>query len=129
MNEQAGVTISKEQQITYTKKEYSYVISNRDWKRITKTINRLESPSPMWSNVAWGSLGIGISCLLSWFTNKNILWFLIVGCLAFGVAICSFCMAYSVTKKYESSKAHLIEVVEDIEDAIMTKSEDTSVNS
>ena len=121
MGDKAGVTINKEQQIIYTKSEQSYIISRRDWKRLTGTIQKLCLSSDKWSNIAWGTLGIGSSCLLSWGTGTNDTWLLVVGCTAIGVAIFSFIAKHSEHLQHKSSIDNLKEVVLDIEEAIMSK--------
>lgn len=121
MSEQVGITINKEQQITYTKKEQSYIISSRDWKRLTKSINRLRNYVDIWSNVASGALGIGSSCILSWVTGYKAIWLLVIGCTALGISVCSFVgMLYAKTQN-SGSIDNLKEVVQDIEDAIISK--------
>lgn len=121
MNDQGGVTISTEQQIFYAKKEYSYVISKRDWTRVTTTIDKLQGPSAVWSNVAWGTLGIAVSCLASWATCNDTIYLLGIGCLASGIAVCSFFANYFTKKTYIASLSLLKEVVEEIENVIIEK--------
>lgn len=121
MGDKAGVTINKEQQIIYTKSEQSYIISRRDWKRLTRTIQKLRISSDKWSNVAWGTLGIGSSCVLSWVTGVKGTWLLVVGCTAIGVAVISFIAKHSERHQHKTSIENLKEVVLDIEEAIMSK--------
>lgn len=121
MGDQTGIKINTQQQIIYTKTEHSYVISRRDWNRIKKTIDSLTLDSITWSNVAWGTLGIGCSCLLSWFTGVKFIWLIVVGCTALGVSLCSFVGTHSDKIKHKGSVDNLKEVIQDIEDAITSK--------
>lgn len=121
MVDQVGITISKEQQITYVRKECSYIITSRDWKRLKKTLERAHALSNVWSNVAWGTLGIGSSCLTSYFTGDKATWLLVVGCTTMGVAICSFICTLGESRTHQSSIEGLKEVVQEIEDAIVSK--------
>lgn len=121
MGDKAGVTINKEQQIIYTKSEQSYVISRRDWQRLTRTIQKLHLSSDKWSNVAWGTLGIGSSCVLSWVTAAKDTWLLVVGCTAIGIAVISFIAKHSERHQQKISIENLKEVVLEIEEAIMSK--------
>lgn len=50
MANKADLTISKEQQVTYTTIERSYLISRRDWSRLSKTIERLRPFTHYWLN-------------------------------------------------------------------------------
>ena len=121
MSDKAGVTINTQQQITYTKTEHSYVISRRDWNRIKKTIESLKLDLITWSNLAWGMLGLGSSCLLSWFTGPQYLWLIVVGCTTLGISVCAFIVAYCDRNKQKISIENLKDVLQDIEDAIISK--------
>lgn len=125
MSEQAGFTINTEQEVSYTRKERSYLISKRDWNRLSRTIEDLKPQSLTWSNVAWGFLGIGVSCLVSWFAGSHALILIIVGFLSLGVSICAFFALKSEGKHYTSSIDRLKEVLIDIESAIVSEPEVT----
>lgn len=71
--------------------------------------------------MAWGTLGIGSSCVLSCVTGSKDTWLLIVGCTAIGVALISFIAKYSERHHHKSSIENLKEVILDIEEAIMSK--------
>ena len=123
MGETNGLTINTEKNVTYTQKEEAYVILNRDWKRVKAYINKLHDLSSTWNSVAWGSLGIGISCMASWFTNQFSLAFLIIGVIGICVAICSFIASKSNTKHFEGSVDNLKEVVNEIEEFMVPHKE------
>lgn len=121
--ETSGITIGKEQQVAFTKKEEAYVISKRDWNRLKNNIWKLKHSSSVWSNAFWGALGIGLSCMVSWLANRENLWFLVFGVLGIGVAIVSYLASNSDKTHHEESIEGLKEIVTEIEDAIIPKAE------
>lgn len=125
MSEQAGFTINTEQEVSYTRKERSYLISKRDWNRLSRTIEDLKPQSLTWSNVAWGFLGIGASCLVSWLAGSQAQILVIVGFLSLGVSICAFFALKSERNHFRSSIERLKEVFNDIESAIVSEPEGT----
>ena len=88
MSEQVGITINKEHEITYTSKECSYIISKRDWDRLSRTINRLKHSSNKWANIAWGALSACVSFICSWLTCRDYMVLLVLGVVALAIAIC-----------------------------------------
>lgn len=122
--EKGGITINKTQEGTYTQKEKAYLISNRDWKRLKKEIEKLKNPSKAWSNAAWGSLGVGLSCCGSWITTMDNSILIIVGAMGFAVAICCFCGARSEKNHDSSNVDKLKEIISDIEEAIIPQGKD-----
>jgi len=119
----SGITLSKQQEVTYTQKEDGYVISGRDWKRLKKKISNLQIPSKRWSNIAWGSLGTGLSCMGSWIAEKENTSLLIVGAVGITSAIISFCAAQSEKKQHSEHVVDIKEVVLEIEEVIIPQGE------
>ena len=119
-----GLKINKEQQVVYTNNEDAYVISSRDWKRIKKYINKLTNPSSVWSNVTWGSLGIGVSCVVSWLANREKIIFLVFGAIGICAAACSYFASKSEAKHRQGSVDNLIEIVTEIEEVLVPHKED-----
>lgn len=120
MSEQVGITINKEHEITYTSKECSYIISKRDWDRLSRTINRLKHSSNKWANIAWGALSACVSFICSWLTCRDYMVLLVLGVVALAIAICSFFTASIDKKHYIASVDQLKEVIKEIEDEIIT---------
>lgn len=123
MSEQVGITINKEHEITYTSKECSYIISKRDWDRLSRTINKLKPSSNVWSNIAWGALSASLSFIGSWMTDTDSQWLLFIGLVGLAVSVCAFFAAKADEKHYIASTEQLKEVVIDIENEITFKSE------
>ena len=114
-----GITINKEQQVAYTQKEEGYVITSRDWKRIKNYIKKLKIPTPIWSNIAWGTLGIGVSCMVSWFTNRENVEFLVTGVFCIGVATCSFFASRNEIKHYNGALDNLKDIIVEIDEVMV----------
>ena len=75
----------------------------------------------IWSNVAWGTLGIGFSSVLSWCTGYKETWILVIGCTTLGISVCSFVGMFCERAQNRGSINSLKEIVQDIEEAIMSK--------
>ena len=116
-----GLTINKEQQVTYSQKEEGYVITSRDWKRIKSYLDKLNEPSNIWANVGWATFGIGLSCLVSWVFNYDNWLFLLFGVSGIVIAACSYFAVKREKKYYAGALENYRDVIIEIEDAIVPK--------
>ena len=119
MSGQTEITLNTKQEVTIIRTELLYTIPRRDWNRLSKAINGVKPYNPIWSSIAWGSLGIGVSCVLSWFTNMSSLFLIILGSIAFGVAICAFFSIKGEKNVFLEPVNHLHEVIQEIQDEVI----------
>lgn len=118
MSGKTEITLNKKQEVTISGTESLYAISRRDWQRLTKAIKKIKPVSSTWLNVAWGTLGMAFSCLISWLTNKDEHIISIIGCTAFAISICSFIANKSERKVFLEPVTNLNDVFQEIEDEI-----------
>ena len=117
----SGITLSKQQEVTYTQKETGYIISSRDWERLKSFLSKLKVHTSVWSNAAWCSLGVGLPSLASWITNQENIVFLVLGVAGMAGAVVSFCASRSEKRHVDASMDTLNEVVKEIDDAIVNQ--------
>ena len=127
MQDNGKFILNRENQICYKKTENTYLITDRDWKRIRKAVSNFHPYKAGWLNATWAVLGILGSSFISWLTtitenNKAGNQVLLTICGA-SVIIIILCLIahYSIKKEKGNSFEQIKDTLTEIEETIIPK--------